>query len=223
MAKAVDLVCEYLYEQILSGRYQPGERLREEDLTVETGVSRTPVREALRRLDKEGFIVIEKNRGASFPRHSKRDLEEIYGLRTLLERHAVRLAAKRITPEQIADLERINGEFRKIAENSRQDQAGTKKFLALTQLNQQFHEIIMEAADNRHLAKFVRQLAQSALSAQTFAKFGTSGRTNSADDHDELIKAFKAGKADWAEASMRRHIHQAREIMTKYLDVENDD
>jgi len=223
MAKAVDLVCDYLHEQILSGKYPPGYRLREEDLTEQTGVSRTPVREALRRLDKEGFIVIENNRGASIPIYTKRDLDEIYGLRTLLESHAARRAAGRITTEQIATLERINAEFRKIAENTGQDRAGTQKFLMLTKLNRQFHETILEAADNTHLTKILRQLAQSALSAQTYAKFGTTGRSKSADDHDELIKAFKGGKADWAEASMRSHVHQAREIMTKYIDTSSTD
>ena len=202
MAKAVDKVCDYFHKQILSGAYQPGERLREEDFTEQTGVSRTHVREALRRLDKEGFILIENNRGASIPIYIKTDLDEIYGLRILLESHAARRAAERITSEQIEELERINAEFQKVAENKTQDRAGTKKFLSLTRLNREFHEVIMAAANNSHLSKIVRQLAQSALSAQTYAKYGTSGRSNSADDHDELVKAFKARKPDWAGRSL---------------------
>ena len=215
MAKAVDHVCEVLYERILSGKYQPGERLREEELTELTGVSRTPVREALRRLVREGFVVIEDNRGASIPNYSTKDLDEIYGLRTLLESHATRRAANRITEKQLSELERINSEFRAIAEQPNGKADDADRFLTMTRLNNEFHQVILDASDNGQLAKIINQLAHIALSARTFARYGGEGRSRSADGHDEIIRALKAGHADWAEAAMRSHVHHARQAMTQ--------
>lgn len=172
MAKAVDHVCEVIYERIFSGHYQPGQRLREEVLTELTGVSRTPVREALRRLVQEGFVVIEDNRGASIPKYSTKDMDEIYGLRTLLESHAARRAAERITPEQVVEMKRINDKFRNVANATKSNRDDPERFMKLTRLNQDFHQVIFDAADNRQLANIVKQLARTALSATTYARFG---------------------------------------------------
>ena len=214
MAKSVDHACEVLRELILSGKYKPGERLREEELTTITGVSRTPVREALRNLAQEGFVVIENNRGASIPAYTTKDLDEIYGLRTLLESHAARRAAGRVTPEQITALEKINNEFREHAGKPNGNADDTDRFLLLTRLNSEFHNIILDASDNSQLSKHVKQLAQAALTARTFARLGTTGQSRSAEGHDEIIRALKAGHADWAEAAMRSHVHHGRETIT---------
>lgn len=213
MAKAVDHVCEVIYERIFSGHYQPGQRLREEVLTELTGVSRTPVREALRRLVQEGFVVIEDNRGASIPKYSTKDMDEIYGLRTLLESHAARRAAERITPEQVVEMKRINDKFRNVANATKSNRDDPERFMKLTRLNQDFHQVIFDAADNRQLANIVKQLARTALSATTYARFGKIGQSRSVESHDEIIRALKAGRPDWAEAAMRSHVHHARATM----------
>ena len=214
MAKSVDHACEVLRELILSGKYTPGERLREEELTELTGVSRTPVREALRKMAQEGFVVIESNRGASIPVYTSRDIDEIYGLRTLLESHAARRAAGRITPEQLDELERINGEFRALLKKAAKGGATTDLFLTMTGLNNEFHKVILDASDNNQLSEIVNQLARNSLSARTFAHYSANGQKRSADGHDEIIRALRAGHADWAEAAMRSHVHYAREVIT---------
>jgi DNA-binding GntR family transcriptional regulator len=215
MAKSVDHACDVLRGQILSGKYAPGERLREEELTTLTGVSRTPVREALRQLAKEGFVVIESNRGASIPVYSSKDIDEIYGLRTLLESHAARRAAGRITPKQIDELERINEEFRALVKMIGKGESSTELFLKMTGLNQDFHKVIMDASDNHQLSEIVNQLARNSLSARTFAHYSVNGQKRSAEGHDEIIRALRAGHADWAEAAMRSHVHYAREVITE--------
>jgi DNA-binding GntR family transcriptional regulator len=215
MSNAVDRAYEAIRDDILSGRLAPGERLREEDLTRQIGVSRTPIREALRRLENDGYTIVEPNKGASVPVYSKRDVDEIYGLRALLEGHAARRAATRITPEQISELERINGEMKleaRLASTNKDLDAHMRR----SALNQAFHDIILTASDNHRLFGIVRQLAQVALSVRTFARFDPVDEARVIDSLDELIRALKTGHPDWAEATMRSHIHNARQIMTAF-------
>jgi DNA-binding GntR family transcriptional regulator len=215
MSNAVDRAYAAIRDDILSGRLKPGERLREEELTRQIGVSRTPIREALRRLENDGYTIVEANKGASVPVYNKRDVDEIYGLRALLEGHAARRAATRITPEQIQELERINTAIKKevLAETHSND---IEAHMRRSQLNQDFHEVILTASDNTRLFGIVRQLAQVALSVRTFARFDPIDEDRAIDNLDELIRALKTGHPDWAEATMRSHIHNARQIMTAF-------
>ena len=215
MSNAVDRAYEAIRGDILSGRLAPGERLREEELTRQIGVSRTPVREALRRLESDGYTIVEANRGASVPVYSKRDVDEIYGLRALLEGHAARRAATRISKEQITELERINAAMKTEARvETRSDD--NEAHMRRSQLNQDFHDVILVASDNNRLLGIVRQLAQVALSVRTFAQFDPADEARAIDNLDELIRALKTGHPDWAEATMRSHIHNARQIMTAF-------
>jgi DNA-binding GntR family transcriptional regulator len=215
MSNAVDRAYEAIRDDILAGRLAPGARLREEELTRQIGVSRTPVREALRRLESDGYTIVEPNKGASVPIYSKRDVDEIYGLRALLEGHAARRAATRITPAQIAELVRINAAMKQEAalETAGND---TEAHMRRSQLNQDFHEVILAASDNNRLFGMVRQLAQVALSVRTFAQSDPADETRAIGHLDELIRALKTGHPDWAEATMRSHIHNARQIMTTF-------
>ena len=220
MSNAVDRAYEAIRGDILSGRLAPGERLREEELTRQIGVSRTPVREALRRLESDGYTIVEPNRGASVPVYSKRDVDEIYGLRALLEGHAARRAATRITKEQIAELERINAAMKQEASVDTRSN-DSEAHMRRSQLNQDFHNIILDASDNNRLLGIVRQLAQVALSVRTFARFDPADEARAIDHLDELIRALKTGHPDWAEATMRSHIHNARQIMTAFATAGN--
>ena len=213
MSNAVDRAYEAIRADILSGKLAPGERLREEELTRQIGVSRTPIREALRRLESDGYTIVEPNKGASVPVYSKRDVDEIYGLRALLEGHAARRAASRILPEQIIELERINTAMKKEAAVATRGNE-IEDHMRRSQLNQAFQEIILDASDNNRLLGIVRQLAQVALSVRTFAEFDPAEEARAVDNLDELIRALKTGHPDWAEAAMRSHIHNARQIMT---------
>jgi DNA-binding GntR family transcriptional regulator len=211
MSNAVERAYEMIRGEILSGQLEPGERLREEELVSRIGVSRTPVREALRRLEADGYTIVQANRGASVSAYSKRDVDEIYGLRALLEGHAARRAAARVTPQQIERLEAINAQMRALKANVTN---GLERQLQRSELNHAFHEVVLEASDNVRLATIVRQLAQVALSARTFAQYSEDDEERALENHDELIRALKSGHPDWVEATMRSHIHNARQIMT---------
>lgn len=217
MANAVDRAYEAIRAQILSGEIAPGERLREEELVRQIGVSRTPVREALRRLEADGYTVVQPNRGAMVPLYTKRDVDEIYGLRALLEGHAARRAATRVTAEQVAHLEALSQEFRQLEDRlESNDPAKTDidRQLERARINQDFHETILAAADNTRLAQIVRQLAQVALSARAFGDDHVKDATRAIASHDDLIRALRSGHPDWAEATMRSHVHNARQVLT---------
>jgi DNA-binding GntR family transcriptional regulator len=217
MSKSVEHAYESIRLEILSGAIKPGERLREEDLVKRIGVSRTPIREALRRLEADGYTVVEANRGATVASHSKRDVDEIYGLRALLEGHAARRAATRITPAQLEQMEEINAQIDALTRQSNLTE--TQQQLRRIELNQAFHQIVLDACDNARLAGLIRQLAQVALSAQTFAHYGPKDLVRSSDHHEELIRALRSGHPDWSEATMRSHVHNARQVMTMLADT----
>jgi DNA-binding GntR family transcriptional regulator len=225
MANAVDRAYDAIRSDILSGVLKPGERLREEDLVRRIGVSRTPVREALRRLEADGYTIVQPNRGAMVPHYSKRDVDEIYGLRALLEGHAARRAATRVKPEHIERLETLSLELKKLADQKQKKStpdADLKRQLLRTKINHEFHETILEAADNTRLGLIVRQLAQVALSVRTFAHYDADDINRSIESHDELIRALKSGHPDWAEATMRSHVHNARQILTAITPVDGE-
>jgi DNA-binding GntR family transcriptional regulator len=221
MSKSVEQAYQSIRLDILSGAIKPGERLREEDLVKRVGVSRTPVREALRRLEADGYTIVEANRGATVASHSKRDVDEIYGLRALLEGHAARRAATRITTEQLAHMERLNIQIDALANEITLDE--TQKQMRRIELNQAFHQVVLDACDNARLAALIRQLAQVALSAQTFAHYGPKDLVRSSDHHEELIRALRSGHPDWSEATMRSHVHNARQVMTILADTHAED
>jgi DNA-binding GntR family transcriptional regulator len=216
MSKSVEQAYEAIRLDILSGALKPGERLREEDIVKRVGVSRTPVREALRRLEADGYTVVEVNRGATVASHSKRDVDEIYGLRALLEGHAARRAATRITEAQLSQMSNLNAQIEAL--RARSDLTDTQKQLARIELNQAFHQVVLDACDNSRLANLIRQLAQVALSAQTFAHYQPKDLVRSSDHHEELIRALRSGHPDWSEATMRSHVHNARQVMTILAD-----
>jgi len=220
MSKAVNQAYNVIRDAILAGEIAPGERLREGQLTTLAGVSRTPVREALRQLVQDGFAIVERNRGASVPIHTTKDIDEIYGLRTLIEGHAARRAAVRITPEAIDELERISEKLENLLDaNCKEDDSPDTHFEKVSLYNR-FHEIILEAADNRRMKEYLDQLSQIALTARTFTRYGEAGEKRNIDGHREIIRALKSGYPDWAEAAMRIHVHNARRVMTLFVKSE---
>lgn len=137
-------VAERLREAILNGHFGPGERLREEALASALGVSRGPIREALARLEREGLIVIRRNRGAIVAQLAREDLDEVYTLRVAIERLAVQRAIEMVTDDEIARMQEIVDEI--AIETAR---GITEKRAA--ELDIRFHDLIYQAAHHRRL------------------------------------------------------------------------
>lgn len=209
MSQAGELAYQAIREAIAEGRFVAGARLREEELSSSIGVSRTPVREALRRLSAEGIVEFLPNRGAHVASWSDTDLEEIFELRATLEGLAAQRAAARITPEVLAELDRLATEM----EERLGDRSERARF-EIAQRNNEFHSLVLEASESRQLVTTTRGVIQVALVHRTFSRYSERALARSFAHHRELIEALSAGDAGWSGSVMRSHILAARHIFS---------
>jgi DNA-binding GntR family transcriptional regulator len=198
-----------LKASILEGHFPFGSRLKEEELSLELGVSRTPIREALRQLQADGLVRSAPNRGAYVAGWSEQDLIEIYELRAMLEGHAARRATGRITLETGALLERLCEKMEGLDLTDHSEAAARR----LTEWNAQFHQGIVDASANRRLKRLLTQVVEFPLVYRTFYWYTDEQLLRSFRSHRELLAACRAGDADWAEAIMRSHIYSAKDLL----------
>lgn len=205
--RATDVVYNALREAILDGVLAPGTWLREETLAREFGVSRTPVREALQQLRREGLVDDSPHQGVFVGRLTVEDILAIYVVRESLEGLAARLAALRATSKDCASLQWIVDQMRE-AEHAPS---------VLAELNLRFHAEIRRIAGNAYLDRFLTQIEHA------IRRFGQTtltypGRPRQAiEEHQAIVTAISAGDAERAEAEAIHHMHAAREIRLRML------
>jgi DNA-binding GntR family transcriptional regulator len=199
---ASDHAYRLIRAQILSGERAGGDWLREGDLAESIGVSRTPVREALRQLTAEGLVSHERNRGVQVAAWTTEDLDEIFSLRSVLEPWACRLAAMSASVD-LDELDRLAHEMDAAARGSVADVD------RITELNNRFHRLILEGSRNRRLGSVVSSIVQVPLVWQTFSHYSDNDLRRSLAHHHELVAALAAGDSDWAESVMRSHVRAA--------------
>lgn len=185
-------------EDILSGVYAQGDELKEATLGKKLGVSRTPVREALRQLELEGLVEIIPNRGARVTGISKKDVRDIYQMRYWLEGLAARWAAGHIKEEQIAELEEVVflSEFH--LKDEKQEQ--------IVRLDGRFHEIIYEAAASRMLEHVLRDFHYYVKSARGVSVKSKKRAEESVKEHKAILEAIRKKDGDLAEKLANKHI-----------------
>jgi DNA-binding GntR family transcriptional regulator len=207
MAAAVEKAYAAIREGIMDGTYPGGAHLKAEDLAVAIGVSRTPVREALRRLHAEGLVDFVANRGAYVLTWDRSDVEEVFGLRMILESFAAEHAATQRTPEQLATLRSL-AERMTVAARER-----PPHFLELiADLNTQFHKLIHVASGIRRLSPILKTVIQIPLTMRTFNRYSNEDLERSMAHHRELVAALEARDSGWAAAVMRSHIVAAHHV-----------
>jgi DNA-binding GntR family transcriptional regulator len=199
---------ELIREAIVDGRLIPGERLKEEELARELGISRTPVREALLVLQAEGLVDAAPNRGAAVRAHDARDLDDLYQLRALLEGYAARRAGGRITPEQIERLRASCDRF----ESLRGDDVRE-----LVKENLFFHNTILEAAGSARTASMVRKVIELPLVYKSYIWYSPDQKRISAHYHRQITKALEVGDAERAELVMKEHVYEGRDILVAHV------
>jgi DNA-binding GntR family transcriptional regulator len=193
------VVSDQIRDQILGGRLRPGERLVEDRLSAELGVSRVPVREALLGLSMAGLVRLEPNRGATVTSVTPEMLDELVEVRTLLEALNARLAARHHDPE-IVDL--LQDTLRR---GNAAAQSGSPDELA--RLNGEFHERLAEASRNSVLSDIMRSLRE-----RTSLAFSINGRDRAAEDwkeHAGILAAVIEGDAEIAALLAARHVKNA--------------
>jgi DNA-binding GntR family transcriptional regulator len=206
----------FIRASILEGRFGPGMRLKEEELTKLCGLSRTPVREALRRLSIEGLVFATPHQGAQVARMSEAELSEIYALRAMLEAHAAGRAASRITEASIARLKALASEMEAVIAEGR---SGDELNASFTPANSQFHQIIIDAADSPRLATMGSLVVETPLIFRTLARYSREELQRSMHHHRELIAAFETRDEDWARSVMRSHILAAAHAVVRQAEA----
>jgi len=208
MSRAADKAYNWIRQRILAREYAAGAHLREEHIAEETGVSRTPVREALRRLSSEHLVQFVANRGAYVATWSTQDVDDIFKLRYMLEGYAANRAASRISPEQIERLEHYASELEALSRRPNSE----SKFANMAEHNQSFHKTIIEAAASERLKVLLSWLVEVPMLLRTYERFDDSAIERSNRHHREIITALKAKDADWAQKVMETHLHAAHRV-----------
>ena len=216
MANAEQKAYDAIRSGIASGLFSAGMHLRAADLAERFGSSRTPVREALRRLDAEGLVDIFANRGAYVTTWSNHDIEEVFGLRTVLESHAAELSAARLVSDQIERLVHLTDTMEQLAADG-----PDRDLQRITETNGEFHRIIVSAAANQRLGAMISGLIEMALVARTFGFYSEIDFSRSLTHHRELIAAFLARDAVWAGSVMRSHIRAAHHVFVSSVAARN--
>ncbi len=210
-ASLADQAYEALRAAIAEGRLKPGERIRELALAARLSISRTPIREAMQRLARDGLIQLDARNGAKVTELSLEAIQELYDLREILEGSAARFAAQGATAN---DLQRLDAVLAKEAEHA-DDSA------VLAKLNKRFHQTLCEAANNRFLSSAVATFSTTLLLLGPTTLAAGQRADESQAEHRAIVAAIKAGDADEAERLMRGHIRRAREIrIGMFLDAD---
>jgi DNA-binding GntR family transcriptional regulator len=205
---------ELIREAIVDGRLPPGQRLKEEELARELGISRTPVREALLILQTEGLVDAEPNRGAVVRSHDAGDLEDLYQLRALLEGYAARRAAANVSEAAIADLWASCDRFEALIEGDVQE---------LVKENLLFHNVILDAAQSRRVAELIRKVIELPLVYRSYIWYSVDQRRISAHYHRQITKALESRDGERAELVMKEHVFEARDVLVSHVrDLEEE-
>jgi DNA-binding GntR family transcriptional regulator len=195
---------DVLLQRIVEGTYRPGERIVETRIAQELGVSQGPVREALRDLEQLGCVVHEPGRGCSVRAFSAEELLEAFPVRAALEALAARLAAERITRDELADLERQLGRMRAAARRAdAHDQS---------QANASFHATVVRAARNETLERQWRMLEPYSRTYLTVSRPGID-LVHLSDRHEPVLEALRSGDPEAAAAAMHEHLMGAAALM----------
>jgi DNA-binding GntR family transcriptional regulator len=207
MATAWEQAYLTLRRRLADGTYPPGSHLREEELAAQLGVSRTPVREALRRLDAEGWLRVVPNQGAFAADWSYADIEEIFDIRAVLETHAAEHAAKAPDRRPLAAMEAACEQ----AESALPDDSQAA-LEAISDANVRFHRALWEMSGQARCSAILSSLAVPPMALRNFRNFDAAGLRRSLDQHREMIAAIAAGDAAWAGSVMRAHVQAGRAV-----------
>ena len=193
-----DVVFNTLRQAILIGELKPGERLMEIHLADRLGVSRTPIREAIRKLELEGLVVMIPRKGAAVANITEKDTKDVLEVRRTLEMFAVEVACDRITPEQLVQLK----EAAKAFEASK----GSMDLIRIAETDMNFHEIIYEATQNERLVQMLNNLRENMYRYRIEYLKDPNYYDSLVREHQAILDAVENGCKEKARVYMRDHI-----------------
>ncbi len=206
-----DVVFKKLRQEILLGKLLPGERLMEIHLAQRLGVSRTPIREAIRKLELEGLVTMIPRRGAEVAQISGKDLKDVLEVRTSLERLAVRLACERITDEQLSELHEACEHFAAVTR--------TKDMTAITQADVELHDVIFRSTGNRKLEQMISNLSEQMYRYRFEYIKDASYHTLLIEEHERIYQSIASRDCERAEQEISDHITNQLSTIKEHLNL----
>jgi len=201
---------EFLKSSVLSGHFNPGERLTEEHLAKKLGVSRTPVREALHKLESEGLIKPLETRGFIVSRDSKDEVEELFELRAILEGYALRIISEKISEEDLKQLDRLVA--------GAEDALRRKRMEEVFKWNTKFHDTLHGiVVDKKRLHRLLVNIRKYVLRYRMDTLQYPDGGKRAVDGHRKILLVLKLRDPDLCERMMREHIQEAKADAEQFL------
>ena len=210
-----DVVFNTLRKAILRGELKPGERLMEIQLANKLGVSRTPIREAIRKLELEGLVLMIPRKGAEVAKISESNLRDVLEVRRSLEELAIDLACQRITEEELDELNKAEVDFKAAIENG--------DAMQIAQTDESFHEIIYNSTKNQKLVQILNNLREQMYRYRLEYIKDADKRQILMVEHEHILKALTLRHIQEAKMAVREHIdNQEITILKNLKEQEND-
>lgn len=200
-----DVVFKTLRGAILRGELEPGERLMEIRLANELGVSRTPIREAIRMLELEGLVLMVPRRGAQVAKITEKDLKEVLEVRIGLDELAIGFACERVTLEQLEAIRETGEHFESLADS--------EDLTAVAEADVRFHDRIYDAAGNQRLNQILNNLREQMYRYRMEYLKDTKRRRKLADEHRAIYEAIRQRDTETAKREIRSHVRQQEETI----------
>ena len=204
-----DVVFNTLRQAILRGELKPGERLMELQLASKLGVSRTPIREAIRMLEQEGLAVTIPRKGAEVAKMTEKDMEDVLQIRLSLEALAVRLSCENITPAALQEL--------KVAMEDFEEKTKSGQFVEMAKADVKFHEILYKASNNPKLQQLLSNLREQMYRYRVEYLKDAAIYPRLIEEHHRMYDALKEKDQKQAVAYVEKHLHNQAEAVKKII------
>lgn len=198
-------ILEHIRDAIISGTLKAGSRVSEPELADRYGISRTPIREAFRQLESEGYLTVIPRRGAVVSEFSQKDVEEFYAIKSILEGYAARMACDRLTGKELDRLQANNNRLSELAAH--------EDFKTFFKVHSEFHDMFIKAADNEKLKELITSLV-TRFQRLRFMSLSLPGRMQIAvQEHQKIIEAFRRKDSDAAEMLVRKNAEYGGRVL----------
>jgi DNA-binding GntR family transcriptional regulator len=198
-------ILESIRDAIISGAITSGSRVSEPDLAERFGISRTPIREALRQLESEGYLTVIPRKGAVVSAFTQKDVEEFYAIKSILEGYAAKLACCRLSEKEIDRLQTINKRLSELCE-----QSDVKQFF---KVHNDFHDLFIKAADNEKLREMINLLVTRFQRLRLMSISQPGRMAVSVTEHEKIITAFREQNCEAAELLVRKNAEYGGKVL----------
>lgn len=210
-----EVVFQTLRNAIIRGELKPGERLLEVQLAESLGVSRTPIREAIRKLELEGLVVMTPRKGAQVAAITAKDLTDVLEIRRVLEGLAVELACRKRKPEDIASLEELHTRMHQ--------EENLSDLHQMANLDEQFHDVVYRATGNQRLFQIINQLREQLYWYRLEYVKSEEARNAVLKEHEEILETLRRMDVKGAKKAMKLHILNQEKTILKLINVRDSE